>query len=131
VKRVVIANPLQVKAIAHAHVKTDKVDAGTLASVYAAGYLPEIRTPDAATERMHRPVALPDRPAPNPDQQRRTCDPSGPPDPAMPACRTIASSRFYRRLLTRRVNRKSFDRLRHSSRYQPHTCAWQEPNRRI
>ena len=34
VKRVVIANPLQVKAIAHAHVKTDKVDAGTLASLY-------------------------------------------------------------------------------------------------
>jgi len=29
VKRVAIANPLQVKAIAHAHVKTDKVDAGT------------------------------------------------------------------------------------------------------
>ena len=28
VQRVVIANPLQVKAIAHAHVKTDKVDAG-------------------------------------------------------------------------------------------------------
>lgn len=38
-KRVVIANPLQVKAIAHAHVKTDKIDAGTLASLYAAGYL--------------------------------------------------------------------------------------------
>jgi transposase len=54
VKRVVIANPLQVKAIAHAHVKTDKVDAGTLASLYAAGYLPEIWTPDAATERMRR-----------------------------------------------------------------------------
>ena len=32
VQRVVIANPLQVKAIAHAHVKTDKVDAGTLAA---------------------------------------------------------------------------------------------------
>lgn len=57
VKRVVIANPLQVKAIAHAHVKTDKVDAGTLASLYAAGYLPEIWTPDAATERMRRLVA--------------------------------------------------------------------------
>lgn len=42
VSRVVIANPLQVKAIAHAHVKTDKVDAATLASLYAAGYLPEI-----------------------------------------------------------------------------------------
>ncbi|MEQ8923488.1 MAG: IS110 family transposase [Marinovum algicola] len=57
VKGVVIANPLQVKAIAHAHVKTDKVDAGTLASLYAAGYLPEIWTPDAATERMRRLVA--------------------------------------------------------------------------
>ena len=33
VQRVVIANPLQVKAIAHAHVKTDKVDAGTLANL--------------------------------------------------------------------------------------------------
>lgn len=57
VERVVIANSLQVKAIAHAHVKTDKVDAGTLASLYAAGYLPEIWTPDAATERMRRLVA--------------------------------------------------------------------------
>lgn len=55
--RVVIANPLQVKAIAHAHVKTDKVDAGTLANLYAAGYLPEIWTPDAATERLRRLVA--------------------------------------------------------------------------
>lgn len=57
VARVVIANPLQVKAIAHAHVKTDKVDAGTLASLYAAGYLPEIWTPDAVTERKRRRVA--------------------------------------------------------------------------
>ena len=57
VQRVIIANPLQVKAIAHAHVKTDKVDAGTLASLYAAGYLPEIWTPDAATERKRRLTA--------------------------------------------------------------------------
>jgi len=57
VARVVIANPLQVKAIAHGHVKTDKVDAGTLANLYAAGYLPEIWTPDAATERLRRLVA--------------------------------------------------------------------------
>lgn len=57
VARVVIANPIQVKAIAHAHVKTDKVDAGTLASLYAAGYLPEIWTPDAVTERKRRLVA--------------------------------------------------------------------------
>lgn len=45
VARVVIANPLQVKAIAHARVKTDKVDAGTLASLHAAGYLPKIWHP--------------------------------------------------------------------------------------
>jgi transposase len=57
VARVVIANPLQVKAIAQAHVKTDKIDAGTLASLYAAGYLPEIWTPNADTERKRRLVA--------------------------------------------------------------------------
>src|SRR4051812_17758036 len=57
VARVIIANPLQVKAIAHAHVKTDKVDAGTLANLRAAGYLPEIWTPDVATERKRRLVA--------------------------------------------------------------------------
>lgn len=57
VARVIIANPLQVKAIASAHVKTDKIDAGTLANLYAAGYLPEIWTPDAATERLRRLVA--------------------------------------------------------------------------
>ncbi|PJN95025.1 hypothetical protein CNY89_10940, partial [Amaricoccus sp. HAR-UPW-R2A-40] len=46
----------------------DKVDAGTLANLYAAGYLPEIWTPDAATERLRRRVGdrgrgavLPDR----------------------------------------------------------------------
>ena len=42
VARVVIANPPQAKAIAHAHAKTDKVAAGTLARLLAAGYLPEI-----------------------------------------------------------------------------------------
>ena len=54
VQRVMIANPLQVKVIAHAHVETDKIDAGTLASLHAAGYLPEIWTPDAVTERKRR-----------------------------------------------------------------------------
>jgi transposase len=57
VSRVVIANPLQVKAIAHSQVKTDKVDAGTLASLFAAGYLPEIWTPDVETERKRRLTA--------------------------------------------------------------------------
>ena len=45
------------KAIAHAHVKTDKIDAGVLASLHAAGFLPEVWTPDAATERLRRLVA--------------------------------------------------------------------------
>ena len=32
----IVANPMQVKATAHAHVKTDKIDAGTRASRAAA-----------------------------------------------------------------------------------------------
>src|SRR5436190_14595814 len=51
VARVIVANPLQVKAIAHANVKTDKIDAGVLASLRAADFLPEIWLPDADTER--------------------------------------------------------------------------------
>jgi transposase len=57
VARVIVANPLQVKAIAHAHIKTDKVDAGVLASLRAANFLPEIWLPDADTERLRRLVA--------------------------------------------------------------------------
>jgi transposase len=57
VARVMVANPLQVKAIAHAHVKTDKIDAGVLASLHAAGFLPEVWTPDPETERLRRLVA--------------------------------------------------------------------------
>jgi transposase len=57
VARVIIANPLQVKAIAHAHVKTDKIDAGVLASLHAAGFLPEVWLPDAETECRRRLVA--------------------------------------------------------------------------
>jgi transposase len=57
VRRVIVANPLQVKAIAHAHVKTDKIDAGVLASLRPAGFLPEIWLPDADTERRRRLVA--------------------------------------------------------------------------
>ena len=49
VKRVVIANPLQVRAIAHAKVKTDRIDAVVLAKLYAAGFLPEVWQPDEAT----------------------------------------------------------------------------------
>jgi transposase len=61
VARVIIANPLQVKAIAHAHVKTDKIDAGVLASLQAAGFLPSIWTPPPEVERMRRLVARRDQ----------------------------------------------------------------------
>jgi transposase len=57
VARVIIANPLQVKAIAHARIKTDKIDAGVLASLRAADFLPEVWVPDAETERRRRLVA--------------------------------------------------------------------------
>jgi transposase len=57
VARVIVANPLQVKAMAHAHVKTDKIDAGVLASLRAADFLPEVWLPDPDTERLRRLVA--------------------------------------------------------------------------
>jgi transposase len=57
VARVIVANPLQVKAIAHARIKTDKIDAGVLASLRAADFLPEIWLPDMETERLRRLVA--------------------------------------------------------------------------
>src|ERR1700757_2709040 len=45
VSRVVIANPKQVRLIAHAKIKTDKIDAGVLAQLYASGFLPEAWLP--------------------------------------------------------------------------------------
>jgi transposase len=57
VARVIVANPLQVKAIAHARIKTDKIDAGVLAWLRAADFLPEVWVPDAETERLRRLVA--------------------------------------------------------------------------
>lgn len=57
VSKVVIANPLQVRAIAHARVKTDKIDAGILAQLHASGFLPMVWMPDAQTEALRRQVA--------------------------------------------------------------------------
>ena len=81
------------KAIAHAHVKTDKIDAGMLASLHAAGYLPEIWTPDAGDRAAAAAggAAQPGRPAPHPDQERGARDPARAPDPAAartPICST-------------------------------------------
>ena len=57
VHRVVIANPIQVRAIAHAKIKTDKIDAAVLAKLHASGFLPEVWMPDEATETLRRLVA--------------------------------------------------------------------------
>jgi hypothetical protein len=38
----VIANPKQVRIIAHAKIKTDTIDASVLAQLYASGFLPEV-----------------------------------------------------------------------------------------
>ena len=57
VRRVAIANPIQVRAIAWAKVKTDKIDAGVLAKLHASGFLPEVWSPDEDTQMLRRLVA--------------------------------------------------------------------------
>ena len=57
VHRVVIANPLQVRAIAWAKVKTDKIDAATLARLHAARFLPEVWMPTEEVELQRRIIA--------------------------------------------------------------------------
>ncbi len=56
VDRVVIANPKQVRMIAHAKVKTDHIDAVVLAKLYASGFLPEVWVPDQRTLALRRQV---------------------------------------------------------------------------
>ena len=56
VRRVVIANPKQVRLIAHAKIKTDKIDAGVLAQLYASGFLPEVWIADETTQALRRQV---------------------------------------------------------------------------
>lgn len=57
VKRVAVANPRLVRAIAYARVKTDKVDAATLAQLHAAGFLPEVWVADDDTYGRRRQIA--------------------------------------------------------------------------
>ncbi len=57
VDRVVIANPKQVRMIAHAKIKTDAIDAAMLAKLYASGFLPEVWMPDPKTLALRRQVA--------------------------------------------------------------------------
>lgn len=57
VKRVVVANSRLVKAIAWARVKSDKVDAATLAKLHAGGLLPEVWVADDNTIVRRRKIA--------------------------------------------------------------------------
>lgn len=57
VKRVAVANPRLVRGIAYARVKTDKVDACTLAKLHAAGFLPEVWVADEDTYGRRRQMA--------------------------------------------------------------------------
>ena len=56
VAKVAVANPLQVHLIARAKIKTDAIDARVLTKLYAAGFLPEVWIPDAATLARRRQV---------------------------------------------------------------------------
>ena len=57
VARVAIANPLQVRLIAEARVKTDKIDAAVLAQLYASHFLPEVWMLDESTLALRRQVS--------------------------------------------------------------------------
>lgn len=57
VGRVVVANPLQVRLIAEARVKTDKIDAAVLAQLYASGFLPEVWIANEPTQALRRQTA--------------------------------------------------------------------------
>jgi transposase len=56
VKQVVIANPKQVRVIAHAKIKTDTIDASVLAQLYASGFLPEVWIPNEPTQELRRHI---------------------------------------------------------------------------
>lgn len=54
VKEIVVGNPLKVRAIAEAKIKTDKVDSRVLAELLRCDYLPVVWQPDQETQRLRR-----------------------------------------------------------------------------
>ena len=56
VAAVTVGNPLQIKAIAQAKVKTDKVDARTLAQLLRCDFLPRVWEPSEAIQELRRLV---------------------------------------------------------------------------
>lgn len=58
VAAVTVGNPLQIKAIAQAKVKTDKIDAQVLANLIRCDYLPTVWTPDETTQKLRQLTTL-------------------------------------------------------------------------
>jgi transposase len=58
VGQVIVSNPARTAAIAQAKVKTDEIDAATLAELLAADYIPAVWQPDPATLALRRLVSL-------------------------------------------------------------------------
>jgi transposase len=52
VAAIAVGNPLQIKAIAQAKVKTDKIDAEILANLLRCDFLPDVWEPDAPTQAL-------------------------------------------------------------------------------
>ena len=52
----VIANPKQLRLIAHAKIKTDTIDDSVLAQLFTSGFLPEVWIADQATQALRRQV---------------------------------------------------------------------------
>lgn len=55
--RVVVSNPLRTRAIADAKIKTDTVDARTLAQLLAADFIPPVWVPDPKTRALRGRIA--------------------------------------------------------------------------
>lgn len=54
VASITVSNPLLTRAIAHAKIKTDKIDVTVLAHLLRLGYLPAVWIPDPATRQLRR-----------------------------------------------------------------------------
>jgi len=94
---VVVANPLQVRLIAEARIKTDKVDAAVLAQLYASGFLPEVWIADERTQALRRQVARRSQIVRQRTRLKKR-DPfrsRQPPDPTLHGDRSLRQERTY------------------------------------
>lgn len=90
VGRMVIANAREVRLIAQAKIKTDRIDAAVPAQLHASGFLPEVWIPDERTRALRCRVARRDQivrqRAP---QEYHAVDPAHPSDPAYTGRRSL------------------------------------------